>query len=64
MTKAKQLALIWKHTHRDFRGKFNGERTILVFREGTCSVPLSTLTDAEIADKLRYALHMEARKAA
>lgn len=48
-----RLAAIWKATHRDFKGVFEGSRQILVLRAGgTCSVPLESLTEAEIADKL------------
>ena len=59
-----KLALIWKHTHRDFKGKWvDGTRCILILRpgEGTCSVPLVCLTETEIADKLKYALNREER---
>lgn len=62
LTKAKKLALIWKHTHRDFRGKtLYGSKAIMILRsgEGTCLVPLSALTDAEIAEQLAYALRQE-----
>lgn len=53
MDRKQQLALIYRHTHRDYKG--NG--AILVLREGgTHSVPLSCLTEAEIADKLPYAI--------
>lgn len=65
LTREKKLALIYRHTHRDFKGKLNGEKSILVFRtgEGTCLVTLNALTDAEIADKLPSALRREeARK--
>jgi hypothetical protein len=64
MSRSQKLALIWKHTHRDYRGKINGERAILVFRSGngTCSVPLTALTDAEVADKLSFAERQEAKR--
>lgn len=56
------LDLIWKHTHRDYRGTMNGVRTILTLRQGgTTLVPLDGLTDAEKADKLAYAKSREAR---
>lgn len=56
------LALIWKHTHRDYRGTMNGVRTILTLRQGgTTLVRLDDLTDDEKADKLQYAKSREAR---
>lgn len=49
----KRLAAIWRATHNDFKGINNGSRCVLVLREGgTCSVPLSCLTEAEIISKL------------
>lgn len=47
------LDKVWRKTHRDYRGTIDGIRHILVLRNGgTCSVPLSHLTDAEIADRI------------
>lgn len=52
MTREQKLQAIWKHTHRDFKGIISGARCILVLRSGgTCSVPLSALTDAEIKSR-------------
>jgi hypothetical protein len=63
MTRDQQLALIYRHTSRDYRGKLNGEKTILVNINGaTCLVKLDELTDDEIARKLPYALQQEAKK--
>lgn len=60
MERKQQLTLIYRHTHRDFKGRLNGERNILVLREGgTHLVPLVCLTDAEIAEKLPYAMKKE-----
>ena len=62
LTKADKLNLIYLHTHRDFKGSGKGTaRAILVFRNGTTLVPLTALTDEEIAAKLPYALHKESR---
>lgn len=58
------LKLIWRHTHKDYRGALDGAKTILVFRNGTCLVALDDLTDAEIAEKLPLAQKMEARRLA
>jgi len=55
MTRKQKLALIYRHTHRDFKGRTaDGHRAILMFEEGvgTCLVPLHNLTDAQIEKKL------------
>ena len=44
-------ALVWKHTHRDFKGKReDGTRVVChhVPAHGTCSVPVASLTEAEL----------------
>lgn len=52
-TRAKLEALVWRHTHRDFKGLIDGIRTVLHLAPGgTCVVALSSLTDAELFDKL------------
>ena len=48
----KKLASVWKHKHRDYKGRINGVRYVMVYRNGTMSVPLTDLTDAEIEDSL------------
>jgi hypothetical protein len=48
----KKLALVWKHKHRDYKGRINGERYVMIYRNGTMSVPLTDLTDAEIETSL------------
>jgi len=58
-TREKALRLIWKHTHRDFRGNMNGERTILTYRNGTCLVMLFDLTEDEINEKLALSVRLE-----
>jgi hypothetical protein len=53
VTREEKLLAIWRNTHADFKGKIDGKACILVLREGgTHSVPLSDLTDEEIAYKL------------
>lgn len=53
LTRAKLEALVWRHTHRDFKGLIDGVRTVLhLVRGGGGAVPLSSLTDAELYDKL------------
>lgn len=56
LSKQQKLALIYKHTHRDFKGEIEGEPTILVFRNGTCLIRLADMTDAEIEDRVQSAL--------
>jgi hypothetical protein len=61
MTRAQQLALIYRHTPRDYKGKLDGARTILTNENGaTVLVKLDELTDEDIARKLPLALRDEA----
>lgn len=62
MTKDEKLNLIYRHTHADYRGKLGIERAILIYRQGTTLVPLSALTDEEIAAKLPYAIHKQGER--
>ena len=48
----KALKAIWSKTHKDFKDKLDGKKTILTWRNGTTLVFLEDLTDKEIADKL------------
>lgn len=57
----KALNLIFRWTHRDYKSEPGQEKRILVFRNGTCSVPLVDLTDSEIAYYLPGALRMQAK---
>lgn len=55
MNRKKLESLVYKHTHADFKGRFeDGTRTILKFvpSVGTCVVALSSLTDEELVEKL------------
>ena len=55
MTRARLEALVWRNTHADFRGKReDGTKCVLHFvpNSGTCSVPLASLTDAQLIEKL------------
>jgi hypothetical protein len=49
MNREQKLEAIWRSTHADFKGRIDGTRTILVYRNGTCLVRLADLTDDEIA---------------
>lgn len=53
--RARLEALVWKHTHRDFKGRItDGARTVLhlVPGSGTCIVALAKLSDEELLGKL------------
>ena len=55
MTRDQKLRIVWRTTHRDFKGKRDdGTKCVLVFEPGvgTCSVPLASLTDDQINSKL------------
>lgn len=52
LTREQKLKLVWKNTHKDYRGKIDGRKSIMVYRNGTTLVFLDDLTDAEINDKL------------
>jgi hypothetical protein len=65
MTRAQQLRLIWRHTHRDFKGKRDCHKYIVFCRaDGTHLVDLRDITDKEIADRMPYALRKEAQRRA
>jgi hypothetical protein len=53
-TRKKLEKLLWKHTHKDFRGNLNGIKTVLHFvhNVGTCVIAISALTDEELLSKL------------
>lgn len=69
MTREQKLAMIYRHTHSDFKGRAEatelwpadkiGSPTILIYRNGTTIVLLDDLTDAEIADRLPYAIERQ-----
>lgn len=52
MTRDQKLKIVWRTTHRDFKGKIGLAKYILVYRNGTCMVKLSDLTDTEIDERL------------
>ncbi len=63
MSKEKKLALIYRHTHRDFKGKVGGIGAIMIMRNGgTTLVGMTSLTDEEIASKLPYAIKKETER--
>lgn len=63
LTKAQKLTLIYRHTHKDYKGNHPElGKTVLVLRGATCLVPLDQLTEEEIADKLPYSLKKEVER--
>jgi hypothetical protein len=56
VTREQKLKLVWKHTHRDYKGMLEGQRSIMVYRQGTCLVLLKDLTDAEMDERIPRAL--------
>lgn len=73
LSRDQKLTLIYRHTHRDYKGKAGerwgsehvGKRTLMVNRQGaTTLVLLENLSDAEVADSLPYALKKEAERLA
>lgn len=55
MNRKRLESLLWKYTHPDFKGKReDGTRCVnhFVSAHGTCSVPISSLSDEEIVAKL------------
>jgi len=63
LTREDKLKLIYRHTHRDFKSVIGGVGAILVLRPGgTTLVGMTSLTEAEIADKLPYAIKKEAER--
>lgn len=55
MKRGELECLVWKHTHRDYKGVgADGVRRVLhmITNQGTCSVPLSSLTEEELRAKL------------
>lgn len=59
MERKKLESLVWKHTHKDFKGVWTSEdgtktKTVLHYvpAKGTCAVSLSSLTDEELYEKL------------
>lgn len=72
LSRKQKLAIIYRHEHRDYKvkagpqwGKHAGEKTIMVNENGGSVLTLlETLSDEQIADKLPYALKLEAKRLA
>lgn len=65
MERNKLEALVWKHTHADFKGKIDGQKNVLhlVPGKGTCLVFLSTFTEAELLEKIPSRIKAELKLA-
>lgn len=57
----KDVSLIYRHTHPDYRGIVNGVHTILINRGGTCLCAIKDLAPEEFAKKIEYARGRERR---
>ncbi|MCA8270374.1 hypothetical protein [Burkholderia vietnamiensis] len=70
LTREQKLTLIYRHTHRDFKGvagdiweKDAGRKTLMVNENGACVlVLLDNLSDAQIAERLPFALRKEQQR--
>lgn len=60
----KDLELIYRHAHKNFKGIAAGKKFILVLRYGTERVQLEDLTDEEVAARLPRAKAAEAARLA
>lgn len=54
MTRRQLEAAVWKFTHADYKGVYQGKKSILVYRanEGTTLVAIADLPDAELERRL------------
>lgn len=57
-----KLRLIYRWTYRDFKTRINGVPYLMVSRNGSCLVPLDQLTDAEIDDRIGFAIKKQAER--
>lgn len=64
MDRKTKLRLIYRWTHSDFKSRIDGKPYLMVFRNGSCLVPLDALTAEEIESKLPYALKKENERTA
>ncbi len=54
MNREQALKQVWRQTHRDYRGKIDGVKNIMVLRQGgSCLVSVEGLTDAEIKARVK-----------
>jgi hypothetical protein len=64
MTREQKIKIIYRHTHRDYKGKLaTGERAILVNENGaTVLCPLSALSDEQVDKHFPYCYRLELQK--
>jgi hypothetical protein len=53
MHKEQALKYIWTKTHKDYKGIHDGQKTIMVYRNGSCLVSLDQLSDDEILSRCK-----------
>jgi len=54
MNRDQALKQIWRETHRDFKGKIEGVKMVMLLRQGgSCLAPLDSLTDDEISSRVK-----------
>lgn len=51
--------LIWKHTHRDYKGTLGGEKSIMYPAPHSCIGTVKDMPDELFDEKLRWANHKE-----
>ncbi|MBF84608.1 MAG: hypothetical protein CL489_09050 [Acidobacteria bacterium] len=60
MRNQKDINLIWKHTHNDYRGKLGGKKSILVLQNGVTTLStIENLPDDVFEEKLKMAKRKE-----
>ena len=52
MTREQKLKIVWRKTHKDYKGKIEGVKYIMIFRNGSTLIPLDSLTDKEIDSRI------------
>ena len=57
----KNINLIYKHTHKDFKGINYNEKCVMYYNNGTTSGPISTMPDDIFHEFLRNAKAKELR---
>lgn len=65
MTRDQKLALIYRHEHKDYKGKAGADKTIFRWAKfGGGIIALTEMTDTEIAERLPRALRKETERQA
>lgn len=62
MRNKKEIRLVWKHTHRDFKSNSNGVKKVMYMENGVTTLgPIETMPEEEFQRKLNYAMKKENR---